>query len=152
MRLNSRPTRGLQRGICPRCEQPYLRAALKSPEFKCSCGLELAYPTLGANGEVIGILGWLLSPGTIVRTRYRVVSMLGRGGFGSTYLVEDLKLSNKRWALKEIPESMYDEHESRILAKLNHPSIPGITDREVADGMVHMVLEFGGSRDRKSVV
>ena len=138
-------------GICPRCEQPYLRAALKSPEFKCSCGLELAYPTLGANGEVIGILGWLLSPGTIVRTRYRVVSMLGRGGFGSTYLVEDLKLSNKRWALKEIPESMYDEHESRILAKLNHPSIPGITDREVADGMVHMVLEFGGSRTLDTV-
>ena len=138
-------------GICPRCEQPYLRAALKSPEFKCSCGLELAYPTLGANGEVIGILGWLLSPGTIVRNRYRVVTMLGRGGFGSTYLVEDLKLSNKRWALKEIPESMYDEHESRILAKLNHPSIPGITDREVADGMVHMVLEFGGSRTLDTV-
>ena len=77
-------TQTVHDGICPRCEQPYLRAALKSPEFKCSCGLELAYPTLGANGEVIGILGWLLSPGTIVRTRYRVVSMLGRGGFGST--------------------------------------------------------------------
>ena len=137
--------------VCPRCFTPYERANIAPPDYKCSCGLELAYPSFSANGEVKGVMGWLVSPGAIVHQRYRVVQLLGRGGFGSTYLVEDQKLSNKRWALKEIPESLYDEHESRILAKLKHPSIPGITDREITDRMVYMVLEFGGNRTLETV-
>ncbi|MBI4692912.1 MAG: serine/threonine protein kinase [Gammaproteobacteria bacterium] len=137
--------------VCPRCRTAYSRAALKPPDFKCACGLELAYPLLAPNGEVKELLGWLASPGAVLHNRYRVLQLLGRGGFGTTYLVEDLKLSNKRWALKEIPESHYDEHESRILAKLRHPSIPGITDREMANGMVYIVLEFGGNRTLESV-
>ena len=137
--------------VCPRCFTPYDRAAIEPPDYKCSCGLELAYPNFSASGEIKGVIGWLVSPGAIIHQRYRVVQLLGRGGFGSTYLVEDQKLSNKRWALKEIPESLYDEHESRILAKLKHPSIPGITDREVTDRMVYMVLEFGGNRTLESV-
>ncbi|MBI2799327.1 MAG: serine/threonine protein kinase [Gammaproteobacteria bacterium] len=136
---------------CPRCFTAYSRDSIRPPEYKCSCGLELAYPEISPGGEVKGVLGWLSSPGTVVHQRYRVVQLLGRGGFGSTYLAEDMKLSNKRWALKEIPELMFDEHESRILAKLNHPSIPGITDREVVDGMVYMVLEFGGNRTFETV-
>ena len=137
--------------VCPRCFTPYARTAIKAPDYKCSCGLELAYPNFSANGEVKGVMGWLVSPGAIIHQRYKVVQLLGRGGFGSTYLVEDQKLSNKRWALKEIPESLYDEHESRILSKLKHPSIPGITDREITDRMVYMVLEFGGNRTLESV-
>ena len=145
------PAAVISADVCPRCFTPYDRAAVKPPDYKCSCGLELAYPNFSASGEVKGVLGWLVSPGAIIYQRYRVVQLLGRGGFGSTYLVEDQKLSNKRWALKEIPESLYDEHESRILAKLKHPSIPGITDREITDRMVYMVLEFGGNRTLESV-
>lgn len=137
--------------VCPRCKTAYDRARLTPPEYKCVCGLELAYPEMGANGEVKGVLGWLHSPGVIVHDRYRIVQLLGRGGFGSTYLVEDMKLGNKRRALKEVPEPMYDEHETRILAKLNHPSVPDITDRAVGDGMVYLVLEFGGSRTLETV-
>jgi len=137
--------------VCPRCLTSYDRAAIAAPDYKCSCGVELAYPDIGPGGDVKGVLGWLASPGAIVHQRYRVVQLLGRGGFGATYLVEDLKLSHKRWALKEIPESLYDEHESRILSKLNHPSIPGITDREITGGMVYMVLEFGGNRTLETV-
>ncbi|MEZ5446382.1 MAG: serine/threonine-protein kinase [Gammaproteobacteria bacterium] len=137
--------------VCPRCKTAYDRVKLTPPEYKCVCGLELAYPEMGANGEVKGVLGWLHSPGVIVHDRYRIVQLLGRGGFGSTYLVEDMKLGNKRRALKEVPEPMYDEHETRILAKLNHPSVPDITDRAVGDGMVYLVLEFGGSRTLETV-
>ncbi len=137
--------------VCPRCKTAYDRSALTPPEYKCVCGLELAYPEVGANGEVKGVLGWLHSPGVIVHDRYRIAQLLGRGGFGSTYLVEDMKLGNKRRALKEVPEPMYDEHETRILAKLNHPSVPDITDRAVGDGMVYLVLEFGGSRTLETV-
>ena len=137
--------------VCPRCRSAYQQDSIQPPEYKCSCGLQLAYPEFTPAGEVRGLLGWLSSPGAIVNQRYKVLQLLGRGGFGSTYLVEDMKLSNKRWALKEIPEPMYDEHESRILSKLNHPSVPTITDREIVDGMVYMVLEFGGNRTLDSV-
>jgi serine/threonine-protein kinase len=137
--------------VCPRCKTSYDRGKLTPPEYKCVCGLELAYPDVSPSGEVKGVIGWLHSPGVIVHDRYRIVQLLGRGGFGSTYLVEDMKLGNKRRALKEVPEPMYDEHETRILAKLNHPSVPDITDRAVGEGMVYLVLEFGGSRTLETV-
>ncbi|MGE0484438.1 MAG: serine/threonine protein kinase [Gammaproteobacteria bacterium] len=131
---------------CPRCTLRYSRENIAPPDYKCRCGLQLAYPCYAPSGEVLSLFGWLSSPGDIINNRYRVVQLLGRGGFGSTYLVEDTKLGAKRWALKEIPERMYDEHETRILSKLHHPSIPGIADREVAGGMVYIALEFGGGR------
>jgi serine/threonine-protein kinase len=72
--------------------------------------------------------------------------VLGKGGFGATYLVEDLRLSGKRRAIKEVPELLFDEYETTLLSRLNHPSIPDIIDRSIVDGMVYLVLEFGGSR------
>ena len=72
--------------------------------------------------------------------------MLGKGGFGVTYLVDDLRLQGKRRALKEVPELLFDEYETRLLGRLNHPAIPDITDRLTEGGMVYLVLEFGGSR------
>ncbi|MGH8471041.1 MAG: serine/threonine protein kinase, partial [Gammaproteobacteria bacterium] len=44
------------------------------------------------------------------------------------------------------PELLFDEYETTLLSQLNHPSIPDIIDRCVVDGMVYLVLEFGGSR------
>jgi serine/threonine protein kinase len=71
---------------------------------------------------------------------------LGKGGFAATYLANDLRLNGKKRALKEIPEALFDEYETGILSQLDHPSIPDITDRLIADGMIYLVLEFGGSR------
>ncbi|MFD2111086.1 protein kinase [Thiorhodococcus fuscus] len=93
-----------------------------------------------------GVLGWLLDIGTLVNDRYRVSAVLGKGGFGVTYLVDDLRLHGKRRALKEVPELYFDEYETRLLGRLTHPAIPDITDRFSADGMVYQVLEFGGDR------
>jgi serine/threonine protein kinase len=42
---------------------------------------------------------------------------------------------------------LYDEHETALLSRLNHPAIPDIIDRGVVDGMVYLVLEFGGNRN-----
>jgi eukaryotic-like serine/threonine-protein kinase len=132
---------------CPKCSAANLIAELPAREYRCGCcGLELAHLDTLPNGGVRGVLGWLLDCGTTVNERYRVAAVLGKGGFGVTYLVDDLRLHGKRRALKEVPAMLFDEYETRLLGRLNHPAIPDITDRFNADGMVYQVLEFGGDR------
>ena len=133
--------------VCPACGTADGLDALAKREYRCSqCSLELAHLDIAANGVMRGIFGWLRGVGDIIENRYQVKSVLGKGGFGVTYLVEDLRLSGKRRAIKEVPELLFDEYETTLLSRLNHPSIPDIIDRSVVDGMVYLVLEFGGNR------
>ena len=133
--------------VCPKCRTSNETAALERRQYRCTgCGLELAHLDVAANGVVRGVFGWLLNPGTVVRERYKIVEVLGKGGFGVTYLVDDIRLAGKRRALKEIPGLLSDEYETRLLGRLNHPAIPDIIDRFEVDAMVYLVLQFGGSR------
>ena len=73
-----------------------------------------------------------LSPGTIVNSRYRILSVLGQGGMGSVYQAEDTIL-NVPVAVKEnlfLSEeySRQFEREAKILAALRHPSLPRVGD------------------------
>ncbi len=133
--------------ICPGCGSSNTEDALSKREYRCAtCNLELAHLDIAPNGVIRGIFGWLHGDGDIVEERYRVKSVLGKGGFGATYLVEDIRLSGKRRALKEVPALMFDEYETTLLSRLNHPSIPDIIDRAESNGMINLVLEFGGNR------
>jgi serine/threonine-protein kinase len=132
---------------CPRCAAVNLVAELPQREYKCGdCGLTLAHLDTNAQGAIRGVLGWLLDVDAEVNERYKVTTILGKGGFGVTYLIEDMRLHGKHRAMKEIPESLFDEHESKVLGHLSHPSIPDIIDHFTLDGMVYLVLEFGGNR------
>lgn len=133
--------------VCPDCGTANELVTLAKREYRCSqCNLELAHLDVAANGVTRGIFGWLRGVGDTIESRYQVKSVLGKGGFGATYLVEDLRLSGKRRAIKEVPELLFDEYETTLLSRLNHPSIPDIIDRNVVDGMVYLVLEFGGTK------
>lgn len=133
--------------LCPKCGHPSPLDELIRAGYRCpSCSFEMAYLDVTVSGSVRGVLGWVRREGEVIQDRYRIASVLGRGGFGTTYLVQDLLLSGKRRALKEIPEPLFDEAEAALLSRLHHPSIPDIIDRAVRDGMVYLVLEFGGAR------
>lgn len=133
--------------VCPACGTANELDTLVKREYRCSqCSLELAHLDVAANGVTRGIFGWLRGVGDTIENRYQVKSVLGKGGFGATYLVEDLRLSGKRRAIKEVPELLFDEYETTLLSRLNHPSIPDIIDRSVVEGMVYLVLEFGGNQ------
>jgi serine/threonine-protein kinase len=132
---------------CPRCAAVNLVAELPQREYKCGdCGLGLAHLDTNAQGAIRGVLGWLLDADDEVNERYKVTTILGKGGFGVTYLIEDQRLHGKHRAMKEIPEGLFDEHESKVLGHLSHPSIPDIIDQFTLNGMVYLVLEFGGNR------
>ncbi|MFM8333553.1 MAG: protein kinase domain-containing protein [Candidatus Methylumidiphilus sp.] len=133
--------------VCPRCQTPNLMSQLLRSDYRCGkCKLEMAHLDYAPNGSVWGVFGWLRMPGEVILDRYQVEAVLGKGGFGAAYLVNDLQLSGKRRALKEVPERMFDEYEAGLLIKLDHPAIPDIIERRIVNGMVYMVLKFGGSR------
>ncbi|MGD1873343.1 MAG: protein kinase [Mastigocoleus sp.] len=76
-----------------------------------------------------------ISEKEIIVNRYRIVRQLGHGGFGRTYLAEDLQKIGKKCVLKEFapqveePEDLEKAkelfgREVKVLQKLTHPQIP----------------------------
>jgi len=75
------------------------------------------------------------SPNHLLGGRYRILRELGRGGFGYTYLAEDINRFNELCVLKEFFPQVTDEaalqkakqlfeREAGVLYQLNHPQIP----------------------------
>ena len=74
----------------------------------------------------------MLAPGSIVQERYRVDHLIGQGGFGAVYEAVDERLG-RRVALKRLLRisdriSRQFEREARLLANLEHPSLPSVID------------------------
>lgn len=85
-----------------------------------------------------------LAAGEILEKRYRIVSYLGQGGFGRTYLAEALHRFNERCVLKEFAPQVQSapelqkakelfEREAGALHKLKHPQLPGFLELFQAD-------------------
>ncbi|NJS10789.1 MAG: serine/threonine protein kinase [Microcoleus sp. CSU_2_2] len=73
----------------------------------------------------------LLTPGSTLEKRYRILRELGRGGFGRTYLAEDINRYNEQCVLKEFSPVVNSpkaaelfDRESSMLYNLQHPQIP----------------------------
>jgi eukaryotic-like serine/threonine-protein kinase len=144
---NIAPAPGGQARNCPHCQKPAGEDHLSRTQYRCpTCGLEVAYTDTALNGTVREVFGYLKPAGEIIHDRYRVEKVLGKGGYGATYLVEDLRIKGKRRALKEVPEALFDDQEVDLLGRLRHAAIPDIIDRFSYGGMVYLVLEFGGRR------
>ncbi|MCI0668579.1 MAG: serine/threonine protein kinase [Methylococcaceae bacterium] len=136
---------------CPRCGSQQSTSKLIELDYRCpACNLETAHVDRAPNGSVRSVYQWLRNAGEVINGRYRIVQLLGRGGFAATYLVDDLRLGGKRWALKEIPVPLFDGYETNLLSRLNHPNIPDITDQFQEDELIYLVLKFGGNRTLES--
>ncbi|MEG3870935.1 serine/threonine-protein kinase [Microcoleus sp. Z1_B5] len=73
----------------------------------------------------------LLTPGSTLEKRYRILRELGRGGFGRTYLAEDINRYNEHCVLKEFSPVVHSskaaelfDREASMLYHLQHPQIP----------------------------
>ena len=92
-----------------------------------------------------------LSTGKILNNRYRIVKLLGQGGFGAVYRAWDLHLE-KPCAIKENLETKPEaqrqfEREAMILAGLHHPNLPRVTDHFIENQRQHLVMDFVDGED-----
>lgn len=99
-------------------------------------------------------VGLELPPGAIINRRYTIQCVLGRGGFGRTYLAMDDCRFGELCVLKEfVPSSQGDsvvaqklhelfQREATVLHKLNHPQIPKFFAVFEEDGRLFIAQEY----------
>ncbi len=98
-------------------------------------------------------------PGTLLAQRYRVVSLLGRGGMGEVYRANDLLLG-QTVALKFLPAPWTaDEttlarfrNEVRIARQISHPNVCHMYDIGEAEGSTYLSMEYVDGEDLASLL
>ncbi len=94
-----------------------------------------------------------ISIGTLLQNHYRVVQLLGQGGFGRTYLAEDQGRFNERCAIKEFVPIQGEDHfsdkatqlfkrEASVLYQISHPQIPQFRATFEEDERLFLVQDY----------
>ncbi len=87
--------------------------------------------------------------------KYKILSTIGSGGFGTVYLAEDTWI-DKKVALK-VPHKQHLDfgellREPRLLATLNHPNIVDILTAEKQENVFFIVMEFVPGETLESII
>jgi len=106
----------------------------------------------------------LLKPGDILRERYRIVDIIGQGGMGSIYQAQDTRLEGRVTAIKQIDTGPNDlsedvqqtrlqfQREASTLARLDHPTLPKVSDYFTENGRDFLVMDFVPGYDLRQVI
>ncbi|MFW6052010.1 MAG: serine/threonine-protein kinase [Myxococcota bacterium] len=134
------PAQTFSTGPCPACG----RVTPPDARFCSGCG----HPLVEASGQVVPVVADPLI-GRVLADRYRIVSLLGRGGMGVVYKVEHVhigklmamkllagELSRNREVLKRF------RREAEAASKLSHPNTVQIFDFGQAEGLTYLVMEY----------
>ncbi len=106
----------------------------------------------------------MLTSGTVLRSRYRIVETIGEGGMGAVYQAEDERLIGRHCALKEVrlDPAMSDvarrqaqeqfHREASVLARLDHPTLPKVSDYFTEADLDYLVMDYVPGRDLKDIM
>jgi serine/threonine protein kinase len=105
-----------------------------------------------------------LKTGETLRGRYRIRKIIGQGGMGCIYLCDDLRLEGRQCALKEVehdktlPDNLIKEarsqfqREATILARLDHPNLPKVSDFFSINQRDYLVMDFIPGKDLRTMM
>ncbi len=94
-----------------------------------------------------------ITVGTVLQNRYRIIQILGQGGFGRTYLAEDQRRFNELCAIKELISTARSalaweraqelfHREAAILYQIEHPQVPKFRERFEQDQRLFLVEDY----------
>jgi serine/threonine protein kinase len=105
-----------------------------------------------------------LKNGDILRNRYRIQRIIGQGGMGCIYLADDLRLEGRLCAVKEVehdhgvsPNLIKEARdqflrEATILARLDHPNLPKVSDYFSLSGIDYLVMDYVPGKDLRTLM
>ena len=97
-----------------------------------------------------------LEPETILKNRYRIIRLLGKGGMGSVFLAFDQNLEMEvaiKTNRNPNPESTTQFlQEARLLAALHHPNLPRVIDHFILEGDEFLVMDYIKGQDLQEML
>ena len=104
-----------------------------------------------------------IKPNDILHERYRIIRTIGQGGMGAIFLAADLRLDGRQCAVKQVsgdqdalPESRQQAgeqfyREASTLARLDHPSLPKVSDFFSEDDSAFLVMDYVPGENLRSM-
>ena len=134
--------------ICPACEGPTELWAPEDDDEKIPSSGGSSHPSASR-----------FPPGTMLADRYRIVSLLGRGGMGEVYRAEDLKLGQPV-ALKFLPRDLARSaevrdrlfREVRLGRQVSHPNVCRLYDIVEWNRHLFVTMEYIDGEDLASLI
>ena len=106
----------------------------------------------------------LLPVETVLRSRYKIIEFISQGGMGAIYKAEDLRLEGRMCAVKEMETDVSPlpggleqvqvqfHREASILARLDHPNLPKVSDYFAEGQRDYLVMDFVPGKDLKELM
>lgn len=101
-----------------------------------------------------------IKKGDVIKNRYEVLRLIGKGGMSRVFLGADLTLANRQCAIKEVDRQAKDAagrpieqslaSEAELLSRLKHPNIVDIIDIDKTDNFIYVIMDHveGQSLDK----
>jgi serine/threonine protein kinase, bacterial len=138
--------------------------------FCQACGSQIMQPTASRETVVQPIVNPILNQmtsSTMLGDRYRIKNEIGQGGFGRTYLCEDVNRFNELCVLKEFAPQVQGtaflikaeelfEREAGVMYRLQHPQIPRFREMFRSNrngvGQLFLVQDYVGGENYQQLL